>query len=55
MAFGNTASTIRLTNTASVTFDVGELANLSINNNGATVNLLPNPAAFTNLARRVCL
>jgi len=55
MAFGNTASTIRLTNTASVTFDVGELANLSINNNGATVNLLPNPAAFTNLDRRVCL
>jgi hypothetical protein len=56
MAFSNSGtSTIRLTNNASVTFDVGELGNLSTNNNGATVNLLPNPAAFTNLPRRVCL
>lgn len=56
MAFDNTGtSTIQLTNNTSGTFDVGELGNLSVNNNGAAVNLSPNTAAFTNLTRRVCL
>ncbi|QQE65798.1 hypothetical protein GFS31_24880 [Leptolyngbya sp. BL0902] len=59
IAATNTGSpTIQLNNNTVGEFQVGDLPNLSANNDGASVNLnlvAPPPATFTNINRQVCL
>jgi trimeric autotransporter adhesin len=56
IAFGNTtAPAIALDKVTLGLFEVSDRDNLSFNNNGATVTLLPAPGVFTDIARQTCL
>ncbi|HEY9763622.1 MAG TPA: right-handed parallel beta-helix repeat-containing protein [Trichocoleus sp.] len=56
VVFGNTgAPNLVFTNNSSFVFQVSNLSNLSLNNSGAVVNLLPSEATFTNITPQTCL